>query len=207
MEVLNKHIKKKGIILLIKKYSEIDTEEIYKIVFDLKNKLYYNKNKLFPIARKCSLKPKQVKYNEPLITVYVLTNDSFKKINYYKRNCSYVNIKFNKNDINIYLQMFKDSIKLFSNNFVSKYRHLNDNPLKSTKIILIDKMNKILKKCGNYYYNIKLSTESHKFNKTISNIYTDQNDVIYNIRDIIPKKPKQNIIINSSNLINDICPI
>jgi hypothetical protein len=111
---MNKYIKEQGIILLINKYADFRTEEIFFMTNWILMSLFYDK---LLFLQFCA--------NDSLIgigiNIYILTNNFFVLVEIRDNEITVLEHKFKKNEKEIYVQFLKDSVNLFSHDF---YKHI-----------------------------------------------------------------------------------
>jgi hypothetical protein len=154
--MINKYIKEQSIVLLINKYVELNIIEIYESMYTVKNKIYYNKDKM----KTCS-----ASYNRSKIIVYFLTDNLFGVMEnthdtlFHDMNIT--EIKFNKNEKNIYTNILKESRNLSKEEFKIKYYtelHKNENycQLIPDNLFSLNYINNLFDKYNIKLYNIKM---------------------------------------------------
>jgi hypothetical protein len=183
---MNKYIKEKGIIKLINEYKESIITEIFNTLVKIKNNLYFNKNKTGPIFDKQNINN---------IIIYIMTSNSF------------TILKCRLNDVRAYVKIFNDEdreehtyyLHSFSDRNCDQWITANKNNKNIKKFTMTFSNNELCSMFEQYNiisYNIKLeiygSTKYFSYQDNFK-IYVNQNNLMYDIEDIIPNKSKRSI--------------
>jgi hypothetical protein len=181
---MNKYIKEKGIILLIESYAESIIKEIFKTLSEIRNDLYFDRKLMIPI-----------KHTKRII-IHIMTNNYCVIIIFRYRqfnvHTTIIEIPSNKNEC---MEIIKASIE-YSISFDNIDKH------KITKIILpTNNLYTVLEKYDILLYTIKYQGRTKYFNyRKNYKLYVKKNNLIYNIKKIIPQKFNPIININYHTL-------
>jgi hypothetical protein len=181
---MNKYIKEKGIIVLIESYVRVNIEEIFKIAYDIQNKLYFGRTL-----------EKEREGLKPEITIYALTNDSFVVFECVpcEINSHAVVSEKKITDKKLGIKLLKDSTIYDPLKKYIDYLDFWGDEIE----INADKMHTIFKCHDIETYNLNLLVYTQKMNQ---NMYITKESLIDDIENMIPKKYKRNTTIKCSRI-------
>jgi hypothetical protein len=206
---------------LIKSYAQPSIKEIFEIVNNIENKIYYDDSKqiskilnkyihsniIFSIFEYGNIFDVQSGGSD--MTVHALTNNSFivflilhakytMEINCKNTEtiCKIYEIKFNQNKKKIYVEILKQSTTLSINQFINKYENIFKN--EKIKTIPSIKIHEIFTGYNIKLFNIKIERHEYEIYKKYIPQCENHSDIpVSNIKTYFPNEIKQNIVIKS----------